>query len=284
MDSLRIARGIHLRPPDPSLAARCAALLGAMPVGSVVSGVTAAALHQLWLPPQPVDAPLDITVAASGGTSDRLAYPRRAEVTAHRRRLAVADLARVDGIPLTSVARTWLDLARTLPIPDLVAAGDSALRTHQVASADLAALIESSVDRRGVRAARRALPMLSARSRSRPESHLRVAVTAPDLPPFRVNEAIADEHGQWLAEPDLALDEARLALEYQGADHAEPERMRRDMTRVTDLRRAGWLVLLFGPAEVLRRPQLIAPEVRWIIRARAPHLLGSSAGKGSLPR
>ncbi len=121
------------------------------------------------------------------------------------------------------------------------------------------------------------LPLLDPRSRSRPESHLRVALTHPDLPRFAVNAAIADEHGEWIGEPDLSLDEAKLAIEYQGADHADPDRMRRDMTRVTDLRRHGWLVLLYGPAEVLRRPEAIAPEVRAILRSRAPHVLVSRA-------
>lgn len=102
---------------------------------------------------------------------------------------------------------------------------------------------------------------------------MRVALVHPDLPAFAVNQAVFDEFGQWLAEPDLSLAAACLALEYQGADHADPDRMRKDMTRVTDLRRAGWEVLLYGPAEVLRRPQFIAVEVRDILRRRAPHLL-----------
>lgn len=102
---------------------------------------------------------------------------------------------------------------------------------------------------------------------------MRVALAHPDLPIFAVNAAVFDDLGQWLAEPDLSLAAARLALEYQGADHADPERMRRDMTRVTELRRAGWEVLLYGPAEVLRRPEIIAVEVRSLLARRAPQLL-----------
>ena len=88
-----------------------------------------------------------------------------------------------------------------------------------------------------------------------------------------MNAAVHDVHGQWLGEPDLSLREAKLALEYQGAEHADVDRMRRDMTRLPDFRRAGWEVLLYGPAEVLRRPALIAPEIRAILLRRAPHLL-----------
>jgi very-short-patch-repair endonuclease len=101
-----------------------------------------------------------------------------------------------------------------------------------------------------------------------------VAASAPDLPRFEVNVAVyrADGRG-WLAEPDLSLDEAKIALEYQGEDHAQLAQMRKDITRETDLRREGWRCLQYGPAEVFGRPWQIAPELRALIRERAPHLL-----------
>jgi very-short-patch-repair endonuclease len=91
--------------------------------------------------------------------------------------------------------------------------------------------------------------------------------------PFLVNEPVYRARGGWLAEPDLALDGAKIALEYQGIDHADPDRMRRDLTRFADLRGEGWLVLPYGPAEVFGRPWQIAAEVRAAVRARAPGLL-----------
>ena len=115
--------------------------------------------------------------------------------------------------------------------------------------------------------------MLDARSRSRPESHLRVAVSGAGMPRFDVNVAVYRDVGGWLAEPDLSLAEAKLALEYQGEEHAEVGRMRRDITRGRDARSEGWLFLCYGPAEVFGRPWTIAPEVRAAIADRAPHLL-----------
>ena len=126
---------------------------------------------------------------------------------------------------------------------------------------------------RGVRRARTALALLDERSRSRPESHLRVAVSAPDLPRFAVNEPVYRQEGGWLAEPDLSLAEAGIALEYQGDVHAAIARMRKDMTRFLDMRREGWLCLAYGPAETFGRPWQIAAEARAAVRERAPHLL-----------
>jgi hypothetical protein len=254
------------------LTMRCAAVLAALPPATVVSGLTAARLHDLWLPPRSRAAPLDFTVVASDRASRSLAHPRHLAFTAHRRQLGVSDVRRVGGLPVTTVARTWRDLCAVLPLPDAVAVGDSALRVG-TSIEQLARQCEAVRGRPGARCAVTALGLLHPRSRSRPESHMRVALAHPDLPIFAVNAAVFDELGQWLAEPDLSLAAARLALEYQGADHADPKRMRRDMTRVTELRRAGWEVLLYGPAEVLRRPELIAVEVRSLLARRAPQLL-----------
>jgi len=132
------------------------------------------------------------------------------------------------------------------------------------------------------------LPLRNIRSRSRSESDLRVALSLDGLTFFEVNVAIHDAFGQWLAEPDLSCKDARLALEYQGADHAELKRMRADITRTGDLRRPDWLTIPYGPAEVFKRPWQIAPEIRQLVMQRAPQLLapaprvGSSAASGHL--
>ena len=93
------------------------------------------------------------------------------------------------------------------------------------------------------------------------------------MPKFAVNEAVYRDEGGWLAEPDLSLPRAKIALEYQGAEHAQPTRMRKDITRSADLRSQSWLCIAFGPAEVFARPHQIKPEIRAAIAARAPELL-----------
>jgi very-short-patch-repair endonuclease len=93
-----------------------------------------------------------------------------------------------------------------------------------------------------------------------------------------VNEPIFDDAGQWLAEPDLHYAEAKLALEYNGVEHAEPARMRRDITRDIDLnRRGGWRIVTFGPREVFGRPDQVASYVRELLWELAPGLLRRAA-------
>ena len=253
------------------LMVRCAAALASAADDTVISSITAARLHGLWLPELPDE--IHLATAEPDAKSRAMTRSRRRSFMAHRHELQAGDRVQSKGIDVMSIPRTWLDLARQLPLPDLVAAGDSALRAG--ASIDqLEEILRRGKRMRGIRVARQALPLLDARSRSRPESHLRVAISLTDLPRFEVNVSVYRDGGRgWLAEPDLSLDEAKIALEYQGAVHANVRRMRRDISRNADLRREGWRVVEYGPSEVFGSPWQIAPEVRSIIRERAPHLL-----------
>ena len=83
-----------------------------------------------------------------------------------------------------------------------------------------------------------------------------------------------DPHGQWLAEPDLSYREARLAIEYQGGDHADPRGMRKDLARQRGLQRAGWIVLCYS-ASVLGTPEVVVRDVLQVLTGRAPTLLAA---------
>jgi hypothetical protein len=266
----RVARNLYVRRAPNDLAMLCAMALDSSAPDSVIVSTTAARLHGLWLPAGERD--LHIASATPGLPGRAMTRTRRMEIRAHRFQLDPEEITLVDGVLLTTIARTWRDLASCLPLPDLVAAGDRALQKG-VTRDELIEAIKRGGPFRGARRARSALPILDARSRSRPESHLRVAITAPDLPRFEVNLPVYRDGGGWLAEPDLSLGPAKLALEYQGEDHASVQRMRKDLTRFADLRREGWLCFPYGPAETFGRPWQITGEVRAAVRERAPHLL-----------
>lgn len=279
---VRLARNCWL-PADVAddLTQQCLAVLRSSHPDAVISSTTAAALHRLWLPPSATGG-IHVATASPGRAGRGMTRTKRPEFVAHRIQLRPEDTDVVDGVHVTSRARTWRDLAPQLSLPDLVALGDSVLRqgTPLEELAEMAARARG----RGVRLLRLALPLLDARSRSRPESHLRVAVRLTGLGDFQVNEPIFRREGGWLAEPDLSLPQARLALEYQGADHAELGRMRRDITRERDMRLEGWQTLYFGPAEVFGRPGSVGSEVYAAVRARAPELLPARRQSAYVPR
>jgi very-short-patch-repair endonuclease len=267
----RLARGHYLSAEaQPTFADRSAALLAANPVQTVAVGTTAATLHRLWLPSEPLTP--EFATCQRGRRSAGMPRSRKPELITHRRQLRPIDCTIVAGVPATALARTWWDLAADLSLPDLVAAGDRALQLGCSIEA-IHEMTRIMTRQRGNRQARQAAPLLDRRSRSRPESHLRVAVRLAGLDCFEANRPILDDVGAWLAEPDLSCAEARIALEYQGSDHADPARMRRDITRAIDLRQRGWLVLFYGPAQVFGRPWQIGPELWQLMAERAPRLV-----------
>ena len=268
-DLIRVTRGVWRRPDElADFAARCAAILGACPAGTVVAGCAAAQLHGLWLPPSAART-IDVVLRRDAVVPRAHSHSMRAELRSRRRTLHPDEVVLVGGVPATSAARTWLDLSEFLTMPDLVALGDSVLRGGETGLADLADVLSRAYHRRGVVRARQALPLLNARSRSRPESHFRYALVSAGLPAPDVNLPIYNELGEWLAEPDLSYSDAMLALEYNGAEHAEANRMRRDYTRAFDVQHRGrWRVETFGPAEIFGRPDQTAQFVKELRRER----------------
>jgi hypothetical protein len=266
---VRVTHGLW-RPPASvtDLAGRAAALLSKAPAGSVVGGRAAAQLHGLWLFEEPVER-IDILLRTGTLPPEAHAGSRRRELRGRRRKVVADEIDVVDGLPVTSAARTWVDLAEELSMPDLIASGDSVLR-GPVSLEEIELMVKRARHRRGVVAARTAVPLLDRRSRSRPESHLRYAIVSAGLPKPEVNEHIYNGLGEWLAEPDLSYADVRLAIEYNGALHAQLRRMRRDMTRGVDVGiRGGWLTVAFGPAEVFGHPEQVAAYVRLLRHERA---------------
>lgn len=56
------------------------------------------------------------------------AHLNRPHVQVHRMKLYDDEVTLLDGIPITTPERTWLDLAEILTVDELVVAGDSCVR------------------------------------------------------------------------------------------------------------------------------------------------------------
>jgi hypothetical protein len=103
---------------EPTLIDRCRPYVVLLP-GVVVSHTTAARIHNLPLP-----ARLETDAAIHLSRAPTEAAPRRRGVQGHRLALDASEVLPVAGIPVTSVARTWRDLAGLLTLDELVVAGD----------------------------------------------------------------------------------------------------------------------------------------------------------------
>lgn len=172
--------------------------------------------------------------------------------------------------PSTSPARTFLDRAAELDLPDLVALGDAIVGRGCASLEELTAIVAWAGRRRGVRNARAALPLLDGRSRSPMESRTRAILVVGGCPKPEVNAEIRDRQGDWLAEGDLVWREAKLIVEYDGRVHLTDKQRRVDAQRRNQLIAEGWTVLTFTADEVLRRPWALIALVKAQLIAAAP--------------
>jgi len=217
----------------PGLTVRGRQLAAVMAYGpkAVLSHRSAGALWELLTTSQGL---VDVTVP---GTSRR---PQK-QIRIHRaRELADEDLAVVDGIPVTSVARTLLDLAGVLNAGELVKAVEQAERSGRLDLAALGRLLGRSSRHPGARKLRRILadyaePMPV---RSELERRFLELVLGAGLPRPRVNTKVAG------LEVDFFWPQWRLVVELDGrAYHSDPRSFERDRVRDARLQRHRCRVL-----------------------------------------
>lgn len=110
----------------------------------------------------------------------------------HRVDLPPVDRTIKHGIPVTTPARTLLDVASELPLRDLEAAVARAEREGLVTREQLFALLKRNVGRRGARALRAVLRIAGgpALTRSEAEERFLALVREADLPPPECNAKV----------------------------------------------------------------------------------------------
>jgi hypothetical protein len=259
-DGVRVSRGAYVSRAQPlTVHAACRALVAVLPDGAAFGHQTAAGL--LGAPVQRT-SPLHVVVPPG-------AYrPRRRGVRVHVRGTAAADVVRHRGLPLTSGEQTWLDLAATTAPDELVAIGDGLYRAGHLSAASLAARLGRADGVRGVVRARHCAGLLTPLAASRPESLIRYWIVASDLPDPEVQVPVCDHHGKRVVlHGDLGYSRWKVAIEYEGRQHAELRQFGRDIDRYSAMAAHGWLVLRFGAVH-LGRPTTVIDRVAGALLSR----------------
>lgn len=220
------------------------ATLPALAPDTVLSHRSAAVLHDLPLL-GPIPRRVEVTRAGARGGKNR------GGVHLHAASLAAADVVELDGILLTSTARTVVDLARALPFEQAVVPGDAALRLG-LNQRELSEALDCAHRRPGIAAARRAVAFLDGRSESVGESRSRVLLHQEGLPAPEPQLRVLDENGRFVARCDFGWARQRVIGEFDGrikygrllrpgqdaGDAVFDEKRREDA-----LRELGWLVI-----------------------------------------
>ncbi|TCO51722.1 hypothetical protein EV646_101716 [Kribbella antiqua] len=233
--------------------ARIACAQAAYP-GSVVSHFSAAQLTGLrtWSDSKrPSTPPVDAVWLTRRPDAKR--NQRRQDIVVRRAGLAAADLSRHQWLPLTSPARTVVDLARALPLREAIVTVDHALRTG-MSLAELEAVLLRQHRWTGIRRARIAIDFGDPRSESALESIARTIFADAGLP-APVLQAQFWDGARWMLERvDFWWPQFRTVAEADGlakydADSPEERRLlirrshRRDQRlsdRAVELVHFGW--------------------------------------------
>ena len=252
-DVVNVGRGLY-RPADWDFDLEGAArALSAASPGAWISHVTAARLRCQLLPPWLADS-----------TELHLSKPRalpsvrRKGIFGHTVLAREDEVELVDGIRLSTRSRTWLDLARDLPLDDLVSMGDELIRIPRVdfegrtepydTLAGLRMLVGRHPNLQGIVRAREALELMRVGADSAPETLLRLAIASAGLPepelqvPLRAGDARSPS-------ADLGYRHRRLAIQYDGGHHLDEAQMFSDRRRNKAFESAGWTVLVFDKAD-----------------------------------
>ena len=168
------------------------------------------------------------------------------------------------GLSRTGSVRTAVDLIRRGPMEDGVVLLDRLVYAGMV---DLAAVRQAAATLprcRGSAQARLVSELSDGLAESPPETRLRLLLRRTGLPAPVAQFRVFDQEG-FIGRVDFAYPDLKLAIEYDGAWHAEPGQFARDRRRLNRMSAAGWRTLFVTAAD-MHEPDTL---VRRVMAARS---------------
>lgn len=284
-DLVHVSRGLY-RPVAWDFELEDAArVLSEVSPGAWISHVTAARLHCQLLP-----AWLSDSTELHLSKPKHLPQVRRKGVTAHTVIIGPDEIECVNGIRISTRSRTWLDMARRLPLADLVCLGDQLIRiprpefegrSEPFDTMDgLRALVSRHPNMQGVVRAREALELMRVGADSAPESMLRLAMLDANLPEPDLQIALrANDPASPTA--DVGYRHRRLAIQYDGDHHLLEAQRSSDRRRDKAFEAAGWTVLVVTKDDATDGFQRVIAAIKrhlrsaWLDHAHAAGFVGT---------
>jgi hypothetical protein len=243
---------------------RCRAALSTQRADAVIWRRSAAVRHGLpYLPPEWSRSSALIDVAAQ---RDDLTRSSRRGMRRRICRLDDVDVTAIDGVRLTTVARTLADLSRDHPRGLMVGLMDAAVQAGRCSVAELHDVLPRLFGLRGVVRARDAICDVRVGVDSPGESRARLAVVDAGLPEPELRLELWED-SVLMARGDLGYYRWLIWMEYDGfAVHAEQRIFRNDRHRDRWLVRRGWEVMRLSDIDI-RQPERFTGHLRQSLQA-----------------
>jgi hypothetical protein len=239
--------------------------------GAWISHLTAAVVLGLWLPTWFHDC-RDLHLSKPRN----LPPVRREGVVGHTVLAFDGEVMVLDGMRISTPARTWLDLASLLPLEDLVAVGDQLIRQPRLGLEvrvapwstlpQLDEMLKRHPKLKGVVKAREALKLIRPGADSAPETFLRLALSAAGLPEPELQLRIV-EPDAYSPAADLGYRAQRIAIQYDGGHHLTREQQSRDNRRDETFNAAGWRYFKFNADDLAHDFRRAVNQVRLALKS-----------------
>lgn len=223
---------------------------------ATAAGLSAAALHGTkWIDPE---LPAEL---------NRCSRFRTPGIVMHSDSLADSEVGVVNGIPVTTPARTAYDLGRQRGMTTAVIRLDALMQATGLKPGQIAAVADRHRGARGIVALREAIDLCEPGAESPQETRTRLVLTAANLRPTHTQIEVYDEY-EFVARIDMGYPEWKVGVEYDGAQHwTDPDVRNRDIERLAKLEALGWRIIRVN-ADMLRyRRYVIVARTRAALQA-----------------
>jgi hypothetical protein len=260
---IRVSRSL----PD-DLSTRCRAAALALPADAYFSHLTALRMLSVETPWRlDRDQRLHATIPAGTRPS------RLRGLAVHSRERMPDDVRLLGGLRVATPEMTWVQLAGSLSIDEVVVLGDAMTRRKEphVRLEDLARAVgDCPAGTRGVARLRLSLDLVRPGTDSSMETRTRLLLLQTGLPCPDVNVPVRDAFGNFIARCDMSYAAAKLAIEYDGDIHrTDAGAWRRDVARRRALEAAGWRIITVT-ADDIRHPERVLTQIRRALAIRLP--------------
>lgn len=197
----------------------------------VITGRAASALHgSKWVAQ---DTPVELLWSNSNPPDG---------ILTRRECVAPGEITRVRGIPVTTPARTALDLGRHLPRGEAVARLDALAQATGVTADDILELTHRYRGTKGVRRCREAAGLMDAGAQSPQETRLRLLLTDSGFPRPETQIPLLDRYGYTFGYLDMGWRDMKIAVEYDGEHHrTSTKQYRWDARRLRKIIAMRWI-------------------------------------------
>ena len=148
----------------------------------------------------------------------------------------------LNGMLVTTPARTALDLACRYEVDSAVAQIDALARATKLKMADVALLVDRYRGRHGLKNARVAVNLVDAGAESPRETWLRLLLVRAGFPTPQSQVPVYNEYGVLVATLDMGWEDIKVGADYEGAHHWNSRtQIDHDIRRFEDISESGWI-------------------------------------------